>query len=102
MEVKVVVLGFLRFPPSSMDAIKPHLQEFVEATRNKDGCIIYDVAEDLFDPGLIRFSELWPNHESLDSHLKAPHIAPWREAAKRLGLQERVFTAYDLNGSRSV
>lgn len=102
MEEKVAVFGFLRFPPESMAAVRPHLQEFVEATRSKDGCISYDVAEDLFDPGLIRFSELWPNHVLLDSHLRAPHIGPWRGAAKRLGLQERVFTAYDLNGSRSV
>lgn len=38
----------------------------------------------------------------MDAHLKAPHIVPWREAAKQFGLQKRVFTAYDLNGSRSV
>lgn len=102
MEEQVAVFGTLRFPPESMEAVRPHLWEFVQATRNKDGCITYDVAEDLFDPGLIRFSELWPNHESLDAHLVAPHIGPWREAAKRHGLQERSFTAYDINGSRSV
>jgi|SRR5690554_4478546 quinol monooxygenase YgiN len=102
MEEKVAVFGFLRFPSESMEAVRPHLQKFVDATRNTDGCITYDVAEDIFDSGLIRFSELWPNHELLDSHLKAPHIGPWREAAKRLGLQERKFTAYDLNGSRPV
>lgn len=102
MKETVAVFGFLRFPPESMEAVRPHLQKFVEATRNNDGCIAYDVAEDLFDPGLIRFSELWPDNELLDSHLKAPHLDPWRDAAKRLGLQERVFTAYDLNSSRSV
>ena len=102
MEEQVAVFGFLRFPTDSMEAVKPHLQKFVETTRENDGCIAYDVAEDLFDPGLIRFSELWPNHELLDAHLKAPHIAPRREAAKQHGLLERVFTAYDLNGSRLV
>lgn len=102
MEEKVAVFGFLRFPAGSMEAVRLHLKVFVEATRNLDGCIAYDVAEDLLEPGVIRFSELWPNHQLLDSHLTAPHIAPWREAAKELGLQERVFTAYDLAGSRSV
>lgn len=102
MDKKVAVFGFLRFPPESMSAIRPHLQTFVEATKSLDGCIAYDVAEDLFEPGLIRFSELWPNHELLDAHLKAPHIIPWREAAKQHGLEERVFIAYDINGSRTV
>lgn len=102
MEERVAVFGFLRFPAESVRSVRPHLKEFVEATRKLDGCISYDVAEDLFDPGLIRFSEIWPSHESLDLHLKAPHLTPWRKAAKEHGLQERVFTAYDLNGSRSV
>lgn len=102
MDEQVAVFGFLRFPPEAMDAVRPHLLAFVEATRRYDGCIAYDVAEDLTDPGLIRFSELWPDNESLDAHLVAPHIDPWREAAKRLGLQERVFTAYDIESSRPV
>lgn len=102
MEPKVAVFGHLRFPPDAMAAVRPHLMSFVEATRTKDGCIAYDVAEDLADPGLVRFSELWPSQESLDAHLVAPHIDPWREAAKRLGLMERVFTAYDIQSSRSV
>ena len=102
MEVKVAVFGYLRFPPQSMEAVRPHLMKFVEATRVHDGCIAYDVAEDLTDPGLIRFSELWPSEEALDAHLVAPHILPWREVAKTLGLQERLFTAYGVHSSRNV
>lgn len=102
MEPTVAVFGHLRFPPEAMVDVRPHLLAFVESTRSKDGCIAYDVAEDLSDPGLIRFSELWPSQESLDAHLVAPHIGPWREAAKRLGLIERAFTAYGIQSSRSV
>ncbi len=102
MEEKVAVFGFLRFPPESMPAIRPYLAEFVRATRANDGCLAYDVAEDLAEPGLIRFSELWPDHGSLDAHLVAPHIVPWREAARAHGLLERQFTAYDIAGARRV
>ncbi len=96
MKAKVAVVGSLRFPPDNIAQILPHLKVFVEATRQHDGCITYDVAEDPFDPGLIRFSELWPDRESLETHLVAPHIAPWRTEAKRLGLSERLFDSYDL------
>lgn len=102
MDVNVAVFGFLRFPPGSVPAIRPFLDEFVRATRIHDGCIAYDVAEDLNEPGLLRFSELWPDHASLDAHLVAPHIVPWRAAAKEHGLQERQFTAYDIAGARPV
>ena len=96
------MIGILRFPPENMPVVRPHIRQLVEATRAHDGCIAYDVAEDLFDPGLIRFSEEWPDEASLMAHLKAPHIAPWREAARSLGLIERKFTAYDGENARPV
>ncbi len=92
--MNVVVMGTLRFPPENIDKLKPHLFALVEATRRVDGCLAYDVAEDLWDPGLIRFSELWPDAASLDTHLRAPHIAPWRAISVQLGIQERRFTAF--------
>jgi len=102
MQPKVAVFGTLRFPPDRIEAIRPHLKALVDATYRNDGCIAYDVAEDPFDPGLIRFSELWPDHASLERHLRAPHIAPWRTVAREHGLIERKFTAYDIGASTEV
>lgn len=102
MEPKVAVFGILRFPPEKIAEVLPHLRKLVEATCQNDGCIAYDVAEDPYDRGLIRFSELWPNPESLARHLQAPHIEPWRAAARACGLQERKFTAYGIDGSWPV
>ena len=99
MEAKVAVFGTLRFPPEKIESVLPHLKEFVEKTNQVDGCILYEVAEDPFDKGLIRFSELWPDRESLDNHLVAPHILPWREAAKENGLIERVFNSYNIDST---
>ena len=98
----VLVFGTLRFPPETMAKVVPHLRELVEATRRHDGCIAYDVAEDLFDKGLIRFSEIWPDASSLAAHLQAPHIAPWRAVCRELGLMDRSFVAYDGSGARGV
>ncbi|WP_348945344.1 putative quinol monooxygenase [Chitinibacter sp. FCG-7] len=102
MNATVAVFGFLRFPPEKLAAVRPHLKTLVEATYQHDGCIAYDVAEDLFDPGLIRFSELWPNVEALQQHLVAPHIEPWRTAARGCGLLDRKFTAYSVDESWAV
>ncbi len=102
MNAKVVVVGYLRFPQDQIAHLMIHLRELVEATRRNDGCITYDAAEDPFDQGVIRFSELWPDQESLDRHLKAPHIEPWREAVRQHGLMERQFTVYDISGARPL
>lgn len=102
MQPRVAVFGILRFPPERMAEVRPHLQRLVQATYRHDGCLAYDVAEDLYDAGLIRFSELWPDSESLERHLQAPHIEPWRSAARACGLMDRKFTAYEISGSRPV
>ncbi|QLG88622.1 antibiotic biosynthesis monooxygenase [Chitinibacter bivalviorum] len=99
MDACVAVFGYLRFPPEKLVLVRPHLKVLVEATYQHDGCIAYDVAEDLFDPGLIRFSELWPSANALQQHLVAPHIEPWRVAARACGLLDRKFTAYSLGES---
>jgi hypothetical protein len=39
---------------------------------------------------------------SLERHLKARHIDPWRSAARDCGLIERRFTAYDIGGTRLI
>jgi len=102
MKAVVAVFGILRFPPDRLQEVLPHLKQLVESTCEHDGCIAYDIALDPFDPGLIRFSELWPDHDSLSRHQVAPHIEPWRAIARRCGLLERRFTAYDVTGSKSV
>jgi quinol monooxygenase YgiN len=102
MNPKVAVFGILRFPPEKISEVLPHLKALVDATYQHDGCLAYDVAHDPFDPGLIRFSELWPDQASLDLHLLAPHIEPWRAAARQCGLLERSFTAYEIGHARKV
>ena len=98
----VAVFGVMRFPPEAMDTVRPHLKALIGATREKDGCIAYDAAEDVLEPGLIRFSELWPDQATLDAHLLAPHIAPWRAACQEAGLMERQFAVYDVAGAREL
>lgn len=102
MKPSVAVFGTLRFPPERIRDVLPHLSSLVEDTYKNDGCIAYNVGEDPFDPGLIQFSELWPDHASLQRHLNAAHIEPWRNAAKAHGLIARNFVAYDLVGENPV
>ena len=94
MESQIVVVGRVRFPPERVKDILPHLKAMVEATRRLDGCIYYDVAEDLFEPGLIRISELWPDRASLQRHTQAAHIGPWHDACRACAMVEKIFTQW--------
>lgn len=85
-----------------MGEVRPHLRAVVKATCEHDGCLAYDVGEDPFEPGLVRFSELWPDQDSLSRHGSAPHMEPWRSAMRSCGVLERKFTAYDVTGARTL
>lgn len=98
----VVVIGSMRFPPDAMRHVGPHLALLVSETRKHDGCMEYNAAEDLNDPGLVRFSEVWPSADLLTAHLQAPHIAPWRAVAANLGVSDRKFTAFTATDPRPV
>jgi quinol monooxygenase YgiN len=98
----IVILGTLRFAPEDMGKVRPHIQALVQQTKALDGSISYEVAEDLFDPGLIRFSEEWPDQATLDRHLAAPHIGVWRAAIAGLGPSDRKFTVYTADGGRAL
>jgi quinol monooxygenase YgiN len=98
----ITVIGSMRFPPENLEAVRPHLTLFIAETRERDGCIEYHAAEDISDPGLVRFSEIWPDDETLMAHLQAPHIAPWRATAAKFGVHDRHFTAFDATNPRSV
>jgi quinol monooxygenase YgiN len=102
MNPTLAVIGTLRFPPEKIAEIRPHLKRLIDETRRHDACIAYDAAVDISDPGLIRFTELWPDQESLDRHLRAPHIEPWLAVADQCGLINGYFMAYDISGARSV
>lgn len=98
----IVVLGSMRFPAQNLEAVKPHLHKLLEATRTLDGCIGYDAAFDPFDPGLVRFSEVWPDMATLRTHFVAPHIAPWRKTASQFGVHDRSFTAWEGGNPQAV
>lgn len=96
----IAVFGTLRFPPEALAGLRPHLKTLIEVTRTHDDCIAYDVAEDMLEPGLLRFSELWPDADTFARHMIAPHIVPWRAACTEHGLIERKFDAYDAQGPK--
>ena len=98
----IVIIGALRFPPGNIAGLRPHIQAVVTQTRARDGCHSYDVAEDLFEPGVIRFSETWPDQQSLDRHLQAPHMTPWRAAVKEMGLLGRDFKVFNADEGREL
>ncbi|WEK47522.1 MAG: putative quinol monooxygenase [Candidatus Andeanibacterium colombiense] len=93
---KVAVIGQFRLPPEALEAARPMMARVMAATRAEAGCIEYNYAEDLLDPGLIRVSEVWHSRAHLAAHLTTPHMAVWSEERAALGLRGRAITMYEV------
>jgi quinol monooxygenase YgiN len=100
--MSVAVIGQFRMPPENMAAARPAMAKVMLATRAEDGCIEYNYAEDVLDPGLIRVSEVWASEPKLMAHLQTPHMAVWAEERTALGLSGRKITVYAVSNARAL
>lgn len=98
----VAVIGQFRMPPENMAATRPLMAKVMAATRAEQGCIEYNYAEDVLDPGLIRVSEVWESRDHLAAHLKTSHMATWGEERARLGLSDRKITVYEVSSAAEL
>lgn len=98
----LIILGTIRLPPENLAAARPIMAAMAKASRAEDGCLEYAYAEDVFEPGLIRVSEVWRDRAALDAHFAMPHLADWRAAWPSLGISDRRLIAYEAADPRPV
>ena len=90
----IAIVGQFRIPLENLAAARPLMIAVMEASRAEDGCIEYNYAEDLLEPGLIRVSEVWESREHLAAHLKSAHMQRWITERVGLGLSGRQVTGF--------
>jgi quinol monooxygenase YgiN len=98
----IVIVGTVRVPPDKIDAARPHMRAMLEASRAEDGCLTYNYAQDVLDPGLIHVSEVWESEAALKAHFTTPHMAAWRKAWPDLGIGERNLTKFKASESETI
>ena len=68
--------------------IKPeHRDAFMEAmlgdargsVENEQGCLRFDVLQDLEDPNRIHLYEVYRDEAAIEAHRQAPHYLKWRD-----------------------
>jgi quinol monooxygenase YgiN len=45
-----------------------------EKSRRENGCIVYDVLQDMAEPGVFLLVEEWESHAALEAHNKTAHF----------------------------
>lgn len=90
----VLIIGTIRVPAGSLDRARPAMAMIVSASRAEAGCLAYNYAEDVLDPGLIHVVERWVDDAALRAHFLTPHVAAWRSAWPLLGITDRRLTKF--------
>ncbi len=70
--IKVVAKGY-----AQEDKVKEIIEickELVELTRKEEGCIRYELYQDINDSTILTFVEEWESKEALDKHMKTEHF----------------------------
>jgi len=49
-------------------------KELVEETRKEDGCIKYEMHQDVNDKAILTMIEEWESQEALDKHMQSEHF----------------------------
>ena len=70
--VKVVAQNTL--VPEKVDEAINLYQELVAKTRQENGCIKYELFQDVKDPAILTVIEEWESQEALDLHMKTEHF----------------------------
>ena len=56
------------------DEVMALCKELVEETRKEEGCIKYEVHQDVNDKSVLTMIEAWESQASLDKHMQSEHF----------------------------
>lgn len=62
------------------DLVKSELLKLIPITRREEGCINYDLHQDMENPDMFLFYENWESREFWQSHMNNTHIAEYLQA----------------------
>jgi quinol monooxygenase YgiN len=79
MASKLPMIVTFEFEENQIDYMKGELLKILEPTRKEDGCILYELHQDLDNPSIFMFYEIWDTKEAWMAHDTKPHIVKFKE-----------------------
>jgi quinol monooxygenase YgiN len=82
------VVAIAETSPERAEELKEVCLGLIEPTRKEEGCISYDLYQDVTNPGKFTFIENWQSKEHLDAHLNTPHFVAAANAFGKIVTKE--------------
>jgi quinol monooxygenase YgiN len=68
--------------PESVEDVRQALTGMIDPTRAEEGCVTYELLQNVADPTDFTFVEEWASQSDLDRHAESEHIRTGRERVK--------------------
>ncbi|MEM9486953.1 MAG: putative quinol monooxygenase [Cyanobacteria bacterium P01_F01_bin.116] len=78
---KLTIVAHIYAKANKIDFVKDELMKLIPITRLEAGCIQYDLHQDNENPAHFLFYENWESRELWQTHMNAPHLKAYMEAA---------------------
>jgi len=80
----IKVVAKLTIKKEGIDIFIENAKKLVEETRKEEGCISYQLLQDINNEQVFIFNEEWASAEALDKHMKSEHFALMQEIQKQI------------------
>ncbi len=76
-KTRVVLSGYISVPASDLCAVRKAIPDHVLATRAEDGCLLFNVEEDLCEHGRFEVYEEFVDREAFEEHQRRVRESEW-------------------------
>ena len=76
---KVRLNGFIIVPKEELSAVKQELSNHIELTRKEEGCLIFDVTQNLTNPCRFEVNEVFADKAAFECHQQRVKSSKWGE-----------------------
>lgn len=85
---RVTVVARIKAKRKYRDRVKQELAGLIAPTRREQGCLTYDLYQNVDDRSLFLFHEIWESQALLEEHRKSDHLKAYRQATQEM-IEER-------------
>ena len=97
---RVTVVARIKAKRKYTNRVKQELAGLMAPTRREQGCLTYDVYQNVDDRSLFLFHEIWESQRLLEKHWKSEHLKVYRQATEEM-IEEREISVLVEKGARS-
>lgn len=80
MEKQLSMIVKFEVKKDKIQFVKSELLKLLEPTRKENGCVFYELHQDLEDPSIFMFYEIWETTSHWEAHNAQPNLVSFKKA----------------------